>query len=129
MALLVIGCGGGGGATSDAGAGADGGLPPEALRPSRPQAELDQATADFYDTWKARYLEAACASGQMRVVTAPDTEAYTVSEGHGYGMLATVIMAGHDPDAQAEFDGLYAYYAAHPSATTPGLMAWAQDAA
>jgi hypothetical protein len=30
----------------------------------------------------------------------------TVSEGTGYGMLPTVVMAGHDPEARALFDAL-----------------------
>lgn len=93
------------------------------------QAERDQATAAFYAAWKAAYLEPACAPGHFRVHTAPATAAYTVSEAHGYGMLITAIMAGHDPEARTLFDGLYAYFAAHPSRNNPGLMAWAQDQA
>ncbi len=91
------------------------------------RAELDAATAAFYTTWKSRYLEPACIAGQYRVKTTPATAAYTVSEGHGYGMLLAVLMAGHDPDARQIFDGLHAYYVGHPSPITPGLMAWAQD--
>lgn len=97
--------------------------------PGRPQAELDAATAAFYDTWKARYLVAGCAADEYRIVTAPATDAYTVSEGHGYGMLIAAIFDGHDPEAHEIFDGLYRYYTRHPSSHDAGLMAWAQDQA
>ena len=94
-----------------------------------PSGEVDAATTAFYDSWKARYLVAGCASGQYRVKTTPATDAFTVSEGHGYGMLIAAIIDGHDPDAHAIFDGLYAYYDAHRSHNDSGLMAWAQDQA
>ncbi|HTJ44375.1 MAG TPA: glycosyl hydrolase family 8 [Kofleriaceae bacterium] len=89
--------------------------------------ELDDATASFYDAWKAKYLVPGCTAGEYRVKSTPATDAYTVSEAHGYGMLIAVIMDGHDPDARAIFDGLFRYYDAHRSATDAGLMAWAQD--
>jgi endoglucanase len=93
------------------------------------QAALDAATAAFYDAWKAKYLVAGCAAGQYRIKTTPATAVFTVSEGHGYGMLIAAIMFGHDPDAHAIFDGLYRYYDGHRSQNDSGLMAWAQDAA
>jgi endo-1,4-beta-D-glucanase Y len=89
--------------------------------------QRDQATADYYDAWKAAYLEPACQTGHYRVHSAPATAAYTVSEAHGYAMLIVAIMAGHDPDARALFDGLHAYFLDHPSSVSPDLMAWAQD--
>ncbi len=100
----------------------------DALRVGLPQEELDRETAAFYEIWKARYLAPGCAEGELRVRSAPATEAFTVSEGQGYGMLIAVMMEGYDPDARATFDGLYRYARAHPSNITPGLMAWAQDA-
>jgi endo-1,4-beta-D-glucanase Y len=53
-------------------------------------------------------------------------DAITVSEAHGYGMVLTALMAGHDADAHAEFDALFAYFRAHPGRQTPALMAWQQ---
>ena len=97
--------------------------------PDRPQADLDAATVTAYTAWKAAYLVPGCKPGEYRVKTMPATTEFTVSEGHGYGMLVAAILAGQDPDARAIFDGLYAYYAAHPSTAHPALMAWAQDAA
>ena len=51
----------------------------------------------------------------------------TVSEGHGYGMILAALMAGHDPDAQVIFDGMYAYFRDHPTATHQHLMSWYQN--
>jgi endoglucanase len=92
------------------------------------QAELDSATASFYDKWKAAYIEPACIAGQYRIKTGDGTDAYTVSEGHGYAMVITAMMEGHDPKAHEVFDGLYKYFDGHRSNNNPGLMAWAQDA-
>ncbi|HRI07898.1 MAG TPA: glycosyl hydrolase family 8 [Nannocystaceae bacterium] len=100
---------------------------PGAILPARPEADLDAATADFYDTWKDLYLRAGCGDGRYFVKAAIDPDNRTVSEAHGYGMLLTAIMAGHDPDAQLEFDGLYRFFRDHPSAASPDLMAWYQD--
>lgn len=97
------------------------------LRPSGGQTAADRATAAAYDLWKSRYLERGCGAGEYRV--AADTgEAWVVSEGQGYGMLIAVMMAGHDPDAQAIFDGLHRYNRRHPSQNDRRLVAWAQDA-
>jgi len=97
------------------------------------QAERDQATAAFYREWKTRYLRST-GDGQQRYVFCNAKQTFdpkstrSVSEGHGYGMLATVLMAGSDPEAQADFDGLVRFFRAHPSETNPGLMAWRQVA-
>ncbi len=101
------------------------------IKPSRPQRELDSATAAFYDIWKARYFHAGCVSGQAyifynREKTASSRDAISVSEGHGYGMLLTAMFAGHDPKAQESFDQLFSYFRAHQSAITPNLMSWQQ---
>ena len=92
------------------------------------RAQLDAATASYYDAWKQHYLEPACDPGEFRVHSFPASKEYTVSEGHGYGMVAVALMAGHDPNARAIFDGLIRYYRRHPTFASPRLMAWAQDA-
>lgn len=96
------------------------------LSPSVGRASADQSTASFYGTWKQRYLKPACRSGEYRI-KADTGEAYTVSEGQGYGMLITVMMAGNDPQAQTYFDGLHRYNRGHPSNNDADLLAWAQD--
>jgi endo-1,4-beta-D-glucanase Y len=92
------------------------------------QAELDDAVTSFYDKWKVRYLKqgAPCAANHVYVATGMD-DSLTVSEAHGYGMLLTAYMAGHDPDAHALFDGMYAFFRAHPTETSADLLAWSQD--
>jgi endo-1,4-beta-D-glucanase Y len=93
----------------------------------RSQADLDDAVRVAYDTWKASYLVAGCGDGRYYVATDMG-ESQTVSEAHGYGMIIVAYMAGHDPEAQAIFDGLYRYFRDHPSEGSPELMAWSQDA-
>lgn len=93
------------------------------------QAQLDQAVLDFYRLWKAKYLRPA-GKGQLYVFCNAEksfpAHTLSVSEGHGYGMLATVLMAGADPEAHADFDALVRYFQAHPALHHRGLMAWRQ---
>ena len=90
------------------------------------QALLDQSVRDFYDLWKAQYLAQTCGAGRYVVVAKTTAGNLTVSEAHGYGMMIAALMAGHDPDARAIFDGMLAYFDEHPSTITPNLMAWFQ---
>ena len=106
---------------------------PGTIKPvSRGQPELDRAVADFYRVWKARYLRSA--GEGMRYVFCNAEHSFqprntrSVSEGHGYGMLAAVLMAGADPEARADFDGLYRFFRAHPAGSHGDLMAWRQVA-
>jgi endo-1,4-beta-D-glucanase Y len=89
-------------------------------------AALDQATRDFYDAWKARFLKQTCGAGRYVVEAKTRAGNLTVSEAHGYGMMVAALMAGHDPDARAIFDGMFAFFREHPSLFTPSLMAWYQ---
>jgi endo-1,4-beta-D-glucanase Y len=91
------------------------------------QPALDAAVAGFYDAWKAEYLVQACGPGRYVVLTQTSAGNLTVSEGHGYGMMLLALMAGHDPDAQSLFDGMYAYFREHPTATHDHLMSWNQN--
>lgn len=99
---------------------------PGSIKPNHvSQATLDRAVADHYDQWKAGFLRNDCGDGQYYVWYGDD-EVISVSEGHGYGMIITALMAGHDPEAKAIFDGLHAFFRAHPSEIQPELMAWRQ---
>ncbi|MDD5349468.1 MAG: glycosyl hydrolase family 8 [Chthoniobacteraceae bacterium] len=96
------------------------------------QAALDRAVRDFYRVWKAAYLRST-GEGERYVFCNAENifepkSTRSVSEGHGYGMLAAVLMAGADPEARADFDGLFRFYRAHPSEANPALMAWRQVA-
>src|SRR4029079_11723661 len=98
------------------------------LQPRGGAAALDRATADACAAWPARCREAGGERWQLRVRAGPDAPAHVVSEGQGYGMVVVALMAGHDPEARARFDGLTRYLLAHQSHTDGRLMAWAQDA-
>ena len=101
------------------------------LLPTGAQADLDSAAASFYDAWKAKFIVPGCSAGTYYIdFHLGDTgTTYSVSEGHGYGMVIAAIMAGHDPDAQKYFDGLYTFYTQHYSTNEANshLMGWAQD--
>jgi endo-1,4-beta-D-glucanase Y len=100
------------------------------LKPSlESQEQLDQTVLGFYRLWKAQYLRPA-GEGQLYVFcnAGKSFAAHTlsISEGHGYGMLAAVLMAGADPEAHADFDALFRYFRAHPALHHRDLMAWRQ---
>ncbi|WP_152393219.1 glycosyl hydrolase family 8 [Paenibacillus guangzhouensis] len=95
------------------------------------QAEMDKTVARLYDEWKSKYLKQNPYDPSQYYVWYSDGDWFeeneiTVSEAHGYGMLITALMAGHDPKAQHYFDSLYRYFRAHPSEINPDLMAWQQ---
>ncbi|XPV70532.1 MAG: glycosyl hydrolase family 8 [Halarcobacter sp.] len=107
----------------------------EVIKPTYEQAELDTQLIGFYQQWKATYLRQGCGEGRYYVDVAGDGKAVeggtadstlSISEGHGYGMLITVMMAGFDPDAQEIFNGMVYFFHDHPAKSNPGLMAWNQ---
>jgi len=89
-------------------------------------ATLDSATRSYYDGWKSRYLRQGCGTGRYYVLAGVDG-GKSVSEGHGYGMLISVLIAGYDAQAKTIFDGLYRFFRDHPSTNSSQLMAWFQD--
>lgn len=89
--------------------------------------QMDDSVRFFYKKWKERYVRDATTPGQYYIWvegTVDDNEC--VSEGQGYGMMITELMAGYDKEAQKIYNGLYCYFKAHPSKNNPYLMAWAQ---
>jgi endoglucanase len=94
----------------------------------RAQAELDEATRRFYESWKKTYLLPANARGQFFVLNdeGKHNENGTTSESHGYGMLITAFLAGADGQAHEIFDGLFHYFRDHASSNNSRLMAWEQ---
>lgn len=108
-------------------------------KPDGGPAKLDRAVVEYYEAWRTRFLvtithadarEIAPGSEQAFVnVNADDADAKkderfrSVSEGHGYGMLIAVLMAGHPnrppgvpaDREQRDFDALYRFFRAHPS--------------
>jgi endo-1,4-beta-D-glucanase Y len=100
--------------------------PAGVLKPTGTPAQLDAMVKAYYDKWKARYLVPRC--GGYVVLTEGGTGAadgtFSVSEGHGYGMVITALMAGYDPKAQEEFNGLHAVFRKFPSTNEDNLMDW-----
>ena len=92
----------------------------------RTQGQLDDDVRAAYASWKARYLAQAGTEpgGQprYRVLFSTDPLDRTVSEGQGYGMIIVALLAGHDPDAQAIFDGLWGFVRDHRSSIDSRLM-------
>ncbi|MBN1626393.1 MAG: beta-glucanase [Deltaproteobacteria bacterium] len=89
------------------------------------QSELDEITASFYMEWQDKYIKSDCAEDEY-YVDFDEGSTICVSEGLGYGMIITAIMAGYDADAKSYFDGMYRFYKSHPSSINPLLMAWEQ---
>ena len=99
--------------------------PADIARPSGGQDSLDAATASFYDRWKAAYLTTdACGTYVASGGATGADSSITSSEAHGYGMMLSVLMAGHDSQAKTTFDSLFAFFSNHQSASGPGLMTW-----
>lgn len=102
-----------------------------AIRPTTfTQAEQNQHVRTFYDYWKAEYLVPAGTNAQGQVlyrVAFGEGSTATVSEGQGYGMIITALMAGYDPEAKVLFDGLWRFSRAYPSGIDSRLMSWKVD--
>lgn len=77
---------------------------------------MDSVLARQYDAWKvANVIPASSVVPGGYAVKFSDAKFMTVSEAMGYGMLLAVVFAGHDPQAQALFDGLMAVVRARPA--------------
>lgn len=91
------------------------------------QEQMNNDVISFYEYWKEKYLKPTDMPGGYYVegeTTNLKVPAKGCSEGQGYGMIATVLMAGHDPKAKEYFDGLYKFFDAHRSILNPELMGW-----
>ena len=95
----------------------------------------------IYSAWKQKYLVARSDVSSVQKFVwyqkderfeswTSDKQAVTVSEAHGYGMLAIVMMdvanPGFDAQAQQDFDAMVRYFKAFPSQIDNRLMAWQQ---
>lgn len=98
---------------------------------NRSKEEMEQEVLAFYYKWKAKYLKEVKDITPVQKYLFYNESGYfgsavTCSEAHGYGMLATVLLADFDPQAKDDYDALYRYYKAHPSVIQPTNMAWQQ---
>ena len=86
---------------------------------TKPNTEdLNAAVTTCYNAYKAAYLKTA-SDGSCYILQAQDNgsggTSVTTSEAHGYGMIASVLMAGYDANAHTTFDGMVKFYQNHPS--------------
>lgn len=91
-------------------------------------AQMDARVQACYDAWKSARLRQAGAFTASAGMYAGQTVsgAWYVSngsgcfsEGNGYGMLITVVMAGYDASAKTYFDGLFKMVRGRPSYNMP----------
>jgi endo-1,4-beta-D-glucanase Y len=105
---------------------------PNCIKPNNvTQAAMNTSVASYYDYWKAKYLKNNLASlpggYYIRGEISGDAEGFVplgTSEGHGYGMVITALMAGHDANAKTIYDGLYKTFRAFHSSINSNLMGW-----
>ncbi|HEY0884470.1 MAG TPA: glycosyl hydrolase family 8, partial [Ramlibacter sp.] len=91
------------------------------ILPSQSVWTMDDLLRRQYDAWKAaRVVPVGWIAPGGYAVQSSQWNTLTVSEAMGYGMLLTVLFAGHDPNARSIFDGLLAVVRARPAwAVTP----------
>lgn len=95
------------------------------------QASMNQSVASYYSYWKSTYIKNNLSSlpGGYYVqgdITgdAEGFEPLGTSEGQGYGMVITALMAGQDTNAQTIYNGLFKTARAYKSSGNPALMGW-----
>ncbi|RJE91308.1 hypothetical protein D3P07_04455 [Paenibacillus sp. 1011MAR3C5] len=95
------------------------------------QAAMNASVASYYDYWKGKYLKNNLASlpggyyvkGEITGSSGGFVPLGT-SEGQGYGMIITALMAGHDANAKTIYDGLFKTARAFKSSVNSNLMGW-----
>ncbi|SEM40188.1 Por secretion system C-terminal sorting domain-containing protein [Chitinophaga rupis] len=105
---------------------------PGCIKPNNvTQADMNTSVASFYDYWKSKYLKNNLASlpggYYIKGEISGDADGYTPlgsSEGQGYGMVITVLMAGHDANARTIYDGLFKTARAYRSSINSNIMGW-----
>jgi endo-1,4-beta-D-glucanase Y len=102
------------------------------IKPNESQTDLDAAVVTCYESWKSTYLKSGsgCPHGSFFIFYSRPPDTISISEGHGYGMIITALMAGYDKDAKKYFDGMYCFFNNHLSDNSKSkgksLMAWNQ---
>jgi len=97
---------------------------PHILPNNYSQSVMDSDVENYYDYWKHNYLVDAGTNTSGKQMYRVNYNDNTVSEGQGYGMLITAIMAGHDPEAKNIFDGLLLFAKSMPSEINSNFMDW-----
>jgi endoglucanase len=104
---------------------------PNCIKPDVSQAILNKDVANYYDYWKSKYLKPSAKTPEAYYIQGEATgecpNGKGTSEGHGYGMIITALMAGYDPQAKTYYDGLFKMFDTHRSKGNPNLMGWCID--
>lgn len=95
------------------------------------QSTMNSAVSTYYDYWKATYLKNNLSSlpggYYVKGEITGDADGFVplgTSEGHGYGMVISVLMAGYDANAKTIYDGLFKTARAFKSPNNTNLMGW-----
>lgn len=95
------------------------------------QESLNASVSSYYDNWKKKYLKNDLSSlpggYYVKGEITGDADGFKplgTSEGQGYGMVITVLMAGYDSNAQKIYDGLFKTARTFKSSQNPNLMGW-----
>ena len=92
--------------------------PMGSIKPTGDQGALDAAVKAAYDKWKAAHVKPLCGGYVVKAARTPEpavSNPTTNSTALGNGMVITAMMAGHDPEAQTIFDGMFAVARKFPS--------------
>ncbi|MED2935142.1 glycosyl hydrolase family 8 [Bacillus wiedmannii] len=95
------------------------------------QESLNASVRSYYDNWKKKYLKNDLSSlpggYYVKGEITGDADGFKplgTSEGQGYGMIITVLMAGYDSNAQKIYDSLFKTARTFKSSQNPNLMGW-----
>jgi endo-1,4-beta-D-glucanase Y len=95
------------------------------------QASLNNSVKAYYDYWKSAHLRNNLKSlpggYYVKGDITGDADGFVplgTSEGQGYGMIITVLMAGYDTNARTIYDGLFKTARAFKSPNNANLMGW-----
>jgi hypothetical protein len=99
------------------------------MLPTQPEEELDKEIREAFRDWLSIYLLPDAEPGRtfLRTGVARNWMRYQVtatSFSQALAMLVSVLVAGEDPQAQAQFDRILAFCLSHSSANVPDLMSW-----
>ncbi|MCP4179367.1 MAG: tandem-95 repeat protein [bacterium] len=97
---------------------------PHILPNNYTQNVMDNDVSKYYDYWKQSYLVNSGTDSFGKTMYRITYNGDTVSEGQGYGMIITAIMAGYDSEAKEIFDGLFRYAKTQPSEINNNFMDW-----
>ncbi len=95
------------------------------------QSSMNASVSSYYDYWKGKYVKNNLSSlpGGYYVKgditgSAEGFNPLGTSEGQGFGMVITALMAGYDSNAKTVYDGMFKTARAFKSSGNSALMGW-----